>query len=459
MKFFKYIFNVSILSAWMCLIVCGLVLLFSYLAPAQTGIAPSPPMGWNSWDAYGTTVTEQEVKANADYMAKNLKKFGWQYIVVDIQWYEPNAKAGGYRADAELVLDGNGRLLPAVNRFPSAAGGKGFKPLADYIHKLGLKFGIHIMRGIPRQAVRANLPVLGTNTKAAEIADQNNVCKWNTDMFGIDTSKPGGQEYYNSIVKLYADWGVDYIKADDMSAPVFQENEIAALQTAIRKSGRPIILSLSPGPAPVEQITKLRRNANLWRISDDFWDRWPDLKKQFEYARKWQNLTGPNAWADADMLPLGRIGIRAERGKDRPTRFTKDEQITLMSLWLIFRSPLMFGGDLPGNDAWTNSLITNKEALAVNKNSFNNRELFNRGDKIAWVADIPKSKEKYVALFNTNDSGPEEIKIGCLEIGLKTANCKVRDLWNAKNLGLFKNEFSAQINSHGAGLFLISPAR
>jgi len=459
MEFFKYIVNGLIRRAGLGLMVCGFGLPFSGPGQAQTGISPIPPMGWNSWDAYGTTVTEQEVKANADYMAKNLKKFGWQYIVVDIQWYEPNAKAGGYRTDAELVLDGYGRLLPAVNRFPSAAGGKGFKPLADYIHKLGLKFGIHIMRGIPRQAVRSNLPVLGTNTKAAEIADRNNVCKWNTDMFGIDTSKPGAREYYDSIVKLYAGWGVDYIKADDMSAPVFQESEIAALQTAIRKSGRPIVLSLSPGPAPVEQIAKLRRDANLWRISDDFWDRWPDLKKQFEYARKWQELTGPNAWADADMLPLGRIGIRAERGKDRQTRFTRDEQITMMSLWLIFRSPLMFGGDLPGNDAWTNSLITNKEALLVNKNSFNNRELFNRGDKIAWVADIPKSKEKYVAFFNTNDTGPEEIKVGCLEIGLKSANCQVRDLWSAKDLGLFKNQFSAEINSHGAGLFLVSPAR
>jgi hypothetical protein len=193
-------------------------------------------MGWNSWDAYGTTVSEAEVKANADYMAKNLSKFGWTYVVVDIQWYEPNAKAGGYRENAELVLDESGRLLPAVNRFPSAANGKGFKPLADYIHKLGLKFGIHIMRGIPRRAVQANLPVLGTNARAADIADQRNICKWNTDMFGIDMSKPGAQSYYDSIVKLYAEWGVDYIKADDMAAPIFQEPEIAALHKAIEKS-------------------------------------------------------------------------------------------------------------------------------------------------------------------------------------------------------------------------------
>ena len=416
---------------------------------AQPHLAPRPPMGWNSWDAFGTTVTEAEVKANADYMAKNLSKFGWTYVVVDIQWYEPNARAGGYREDAELVLDKYGRLLPAVNRFPSAANGKGFKPLADYIHNLGLKFGIHIMRGIPRQAVQANLPILGTKLGAADIADQKNICKWNTDMFGVDMNRPGAQTYYNSIVKLYADWGVDYIKADDMSAPVFQEPEIAALHKAIEKSGRRIVLSLSPGPTNIDHITALRRNANLWRISNDFWDRWPDLKQQFYYAQSWQHLTGPNAWADADMLPLGRIGIRAERGQDRQTRFTKEEQVTLMTLWAIFRSPLMLGGDLPSNDMWTLSLITNREILAVNQDSLNNRELFNRATEIAWVADVPNSKEKYLAVFNLGD-GLAEMRVGCREIGLQTDRCQVRDLWKGTDLGVFQNDIKAKINSHGA---------
>ena len=425
------------------------LLLVTQPVPAQSNLSPRPPMGWNSWDAYGTTVTEAEVKANADYMAKNLSKFGWTYVVVDIQWYEPNAKAGGYRENAELVLDEYGRLLPAVNRFPSTANGKGFKPLADYIHNLGLKFGIHIMRGIPRRAVQANLPIFGTNVRAGAIADEKNLCKWNTDMFGVDMSKPGAQSYYDSIVKLYSDWGVDYIKADDMAAPVFQEPEITALHNAIAKSGRRIILSLSPGPTNTEHIAALRRNATLWRISNDFWDRWPDLTQQFDYARSWQQLTGPNAWADADMLPLGRIGIRAERGQDRQTRFTKDEQITLMTLWAIFRSPLMFGGDLPSNDAWTLSLITNREILAVNQYSLNNRELFNRGTQIAWTANVPKSKEKYVALFNLGQSATE-IRVGCREVGLQTDGCHARDLWQGTDLGVFQNEIHAKVNSHGA---------
>lgn len=424
------------------------VLLMIQSALAQQNLAPRPPLGWNSWDAYGTTVTEAEVKANADYMAKYLLKYGWNYVVVDIQWYEPNAKAGGYRENAELILDDYGRLLPAVNRFPSA-NGKGFKPLADYIHKLGLKFGIHVMRGIPRRAVKANLPIFGTNVRAAGIADQQNICKWNTDMFGVDMSKPGAQSYYDSIVKLYADWGVDYIKADDMAAPVFQRAEIVALHRAIEKSGRRIVLSLSPGPTSTTHIAALRGNANLWRISNDFWDRWPDLKQQFDFARRWQNLTGQNAWADADMLPLGRIGIRAERGKDRQTFFTKDEQVTLMTLWAIFRSPLMFGGDLPSNDAWTLSLITNEEILAVNQHSLHNQELFNRGTQIAWIADVPKSKEKYVALFNLGESAAQ-ISVGCREIGLKSDRCGARDLWGKTDLGVFQNDIQTKVNAHGA---------
>ena len=206
----------------------GLILATSKPAASPAGsqpdeppgmLAPTPPMGWNSWDCYGPTVTGEQVKAQADYMAKNLAQHGWQYVVVDIQWSEPGAGAHGYHPFAKLVMDPYGRLMPATNRFPSAADGKGFKPLADYVHSLGLRLGIHIMRGIPRQAVDQNTPILGTSYHAQDIADKTNLCKWLTDMDGVDTTKPGGQAYYDSIVSLYAQWGVDYIKADDMSSP------------------------------------------------------------------------------------------------------------------------------------------------------------------------------------------------------------------------------------------------
>ncbi len=219
---------------------------------AQTAqLAPVPPMGWNSWDAYGTTIKENEVKANADAMASVLKKNGWQYIVVDIQWYEPNAQAHGYRPNAQLAMDSYGRLIPAANRFPSSANGKGFKPLADYVHSKGLKFGIHILRGIPRQAVAQNVLILNSNVHAADVADKQNLCKWNTDMYGVDMSKPGAQDYYDSIVAQYAKWGVDFIKADDMSRP-YHKAEIEALHRAIVKSGRPNCVESFPGPRPAD---------------------------------------------------------------------------------------------------------------------------------------------------------------------------------------------------------------
>ncbi len=436
---------------------------------AQTkfaGLARTPPMGWNSWDCYGPSVTEAEVKANAAYMARHMKRFGWQYVVVDIQWYEPKAKAHGYRPNAELVMDNYGRLLPALNRFPSAANGRGFKPLADYVHGLGLKFGVHIVRGIPRQAVRANTPVFGTNLRARDVADTESICPWIDDMYGVRAREAGGQAYYDSVVKQFAEWGVDYIKADDMSAYTPDENtgadeqrlsEIAALGRAIRKSGRPMVLSLSPGPAAPRQVEVLRRSAQLWRISGDFWDRWEDLRRQFDLGRRWIDYTGPGGWADADMLPLGRISIRGERGDDRMSLLSRDEQVTLMTLWSIFRSPLMMGGDLPSNDEFTLRLLTNPEVLAVNQRSTGNRELFMRGDHIAWVADAPGGRDKYLAVFNVGD-GATEIKVRCEEFGLRGA-CRVRDLWGRRDLGVLRDEISSTVNRHGAQLYRVSPVR
>jgi alpha-galactosidase len=428
-------------------------------------LALTPPMGWNSWDCFGTTVTEQDVKANAEYMAKHLLRYGWSYIVVDIQWYEPNAKSHGYRKDAELTMDSCGRLLPAVNRFPSAANGKGFKPLADYIHSLGLKFGIHIMRGIPRQAVKQNLSIYNSFASAKEIVDTLNVCPWNTDMYGIKIDVSAGQTYYDSIVRLYAEWGVDYIKADDMSASNNQPadkgrlNEIDALSRAIKKSDRQIVLSLSPGPASTTQASFLKEHAQLWRISDDFWDKWSDIIQQFGFMRNWYKYISVGAWPDADMLPLGKIGIRAERGSARQTRFTKEEQFTLMTLWSIFRSPLMFGGNLPDNDEFTLSLITNEEVLAVNQKSVGNKELYAKGDTVVWTADIPETKEKYVALFNISNSEMENVKIKWKDLNVSSEKCAVRNLWEKKDLGEFIKECNVKINSHGAILLKVTPVQ
>ncbi len=396
-------------------------------------LAPTPPMGWNSWDSFGPSVREGEVKANADAMATKLAKFGWQYVVVDIEWYQPKAKSHGYIARGEVTIDQYGRFVPSPNRFPSAANDAGFKPLADYVHSKGLKFGIHIMRGIPREAVEKNLSIKGTKFHAADVADKTNVCKWADmeDTYGVDMSKPGAQAYYDSIAALYASWGVDFVKADDMSSP-FQGPEIHALSVALRKTGRPIVLSLSPGPAPVEKYEELKANAQLWRISNDFWDRWVDVKDQFDLMKNWQGKVHPGSWPDADMLPLGHIGIRAERGDDRPSLLTHDEQYTLMSLWSIFRSPLMFGGDIPSSDPFTIDILTNPEVLYVNQHSDNGRQSYREGSTVAWTADAPGSRSKYVAVFNIGDT-VKDIDLPWSSVQVVASKATVRDLWLHKD--------------------------
>ena len=366
--------------------------------------APTPPMGWNSWDCYGPTVTEAEVKANADYMSKNLKSTGWEYVVVDIRWFVANDKALGYnQTDPIYSIDEYGRFIPAVNRFPSAANGKGFKPLADYIHSKGLKFGIHIMRGIPVIAIKQNLPIKGTRLTAKDIYSEKDQCRWLRDMYTIIPGRPGSQEYYNSIFELYASWGLDFVKVDDLSSPIYFAGEVEMIRKAIDRTGRKIVLSTSPGETPVAHARHVSDNANMWRTVGDFWDSWLQLKEHFEVFSRWNAYRKPGAYPDGDMLPMGRLSIRGERGTDRMTAFTKDEQYTMMSLWSIFKSPLMFGGDLPSNDPFTDSLLTNREVLNILKYSTNNKELFRTKNQAAWIADDPKTGDKYLAVFNIAD--------------------------------------------------------
>lgn len=392
-----------LLTVWVLVVLMTATVLKAQNNTGFWKFAAQPPLGWNSWDIFGTTVTEQQIKDQADAMALHLLPSGYEYLTVDIQWYEPEAKGHYYNPKAILTMDEYGRLTPGLKRFPSAAGGKGFKPLADYVHSKGLKFGIHIMRGIPRQAVEKNTPVLGTAVKAQDIALKNSICPWNPDMYGVDASRPEGQAYYNSIIKMYADWGVDYIKVDDISRPYnnIQKAEIEAIRNAIEKTGRPIVLSLSPGATPLSAGDHVKAHANLWRITDDFWDRWGLLLAMFERLDAWTPFRGPGHFPDADMLPIGIIEF------NRKTNFTPDEQYTLMSLWAIGKSPLIFGGDMTRLDAFTKEMLTNPEMLQVNQESMNNRQVSRDKNLVVWTADVPGSRDKYVALFNAQSKGDD----------------------------------------------------
>ena len=416
--------------------------------------APTPPMGWNSWDSFATTITEAQAKAETDYMAAHLLSHGWQYMIVDIQWYEPHATGFIYRKGAKLCMDQYSRLIPAPNKFPSSADGSGFKALAAYVHSKGLKFGIHMMRGIPRQAVIANTALLGTTARAADIALTSSTCYWNNDMWGVDMSKPGAQEFYNSEFQQFADWGVDYVKVDDLSAP-YHAPEIEAIRKAIDRTGRPMILSTSPGETPLAEASHISQHANMWRISRDFWDSWHALMHQVTLTAKWSQWTGDGHYPDADMLPMGML----RQGKSM-THFTHDEQYTLLTLWCIFRSPLMFDGDLTRMDDFTLSMITNDEVIAVDQHSSNNRQLFNVNGKMAWTANVPGSPDKYVALFNLSDKAASQAPGAPVPIDLSTIGFtgpyKVRDLWTHTDLGSRSGTFSPAIPWHGAGLYRIS---
>ena len=416
---------------------------FAQAGPPYHSWPPTPPLGWNSWDCFATTVTEAQAKANADVMAAKLASHGWKYIVVDIQWYEPEANDFAYRAGARLAMDQYGRLLPASNRFPS-----GFKGLSDYVHARGLKFGIHIMRGIPRQAVAQNVAIKGTPYHAADIADTHNTCPWNSDMYGVDMSKPGAQEYYDSVYQLLASWGIDFVKVDDLSRP-YHEPEIEAIRNAIDRTGRPIVLSTSPGATPLDKGAHVETHANMWRICDDFWDDWKPLQAEFKLLDNWTPFRGPGHYPDPDMLPLGAV---RQVGKGPPhTRFTPDEQRLMVTLWAISGSPLIMGGDLTKLDDFTCSLLANDEVIAVDQSATGNRQLFNRdGGLIGWIADVPGSKDRYLALFNTTGATvPVPMKIA--EAGF-TGPVSIRDLWN-KSAVTVSDQFAPSLPSHGAALY------
>lgn len=420
--------------------------------------ALTPPMGWNSYDYYDTSVNEEQVKANAIYMAENLKEFGWEYIVIDIEWY--GYDTGSQREKYQYIpfwkveMDEYSRLLPCVQKFPSAKDGKGFQPLAEFVHNLGLKFGIHIMRGIPRNAAHAHTKILGTDKTANEVADPSNICDWNPDMYGIRPDVEGAQEYYDSIFKLYAEWGVDFVKCDDicrMDMPTAKK-EIEMLYQAIQKCGRPIVLSLSPGPARIEEAWHYETYANMWRITDDFWDKWDLLLPMFERCELWQSHVREGCFPDCDMLTVGRLGKGF--GNEWQCNFTREEQVTMLTLWCIFRSPLMIGTDLTTLDDWTKKLLTNQEVLGLLSHSAGARQIKRDERSVVWCSEDTVENAGYLAVFNLEDkeaavSVPWE---AVSQYGICRKDGK--ELWSGETAELQNMDF-VTVPAHGAKLYKV----
>lgn len=428
-------------------------------------IAKTPPMGWNSWDCYGASVTEEELLGNAEYIKEKMKPFGWEYVICDIQWYEPAADSSRYHKFAPVTMDTYSRLLPAPNRFPSAADGHGFRTIARTVHQMGLKFGIHMMRGIPRQAVYENRKILGSDATARDIAHPYSICSWNTDMYGVDETQPGAQEYYDSLFQLYAEWEIDYVKVDDICVTEFKPSdlysakaEIEMVRKAIDRCNRDMVLSLSPGPALIEEAAHLKAHANMWRLTGDFWDRWSDLYGMFERCSQWAPYVGEHHWPDCDMLPLGHIGIRAREHDfpDRMTYFTREEQRSMMTLWCIFRSPLMMGGELRDNDEFTVSLLTNEPLLRVHREGRGARQVSRIDETVMWAAKL-ENGGACVAVFNLNDREMEiELDLWVLpELSrLKRENAiKCLDVWS--HVCCDGLPVKVRVAAHGTACYLI----
>jgi len=431
------------------------------VADASAELAATPPMGWNSWDGYGTTINEQQFKANAKWMADHLRPSGWEYAVVDMEWFVTNPTPEGNSKSSLYALDAHGRYIPDEKRFPSSAGGKGFRPIGEYVHSLGLKFGIHILRGIPKKSLDGNLPIANSNFHASDAADTTETCPWNPDNYGADASKPGAQAYYDSIATLYASWDVDLIKVDCISSHPYRGDEIRMLSDAIRKTGRRIVLSLSPGAAPTEKIEEMRKYSQMWRISDDIWDMWHSdvpypqgLGDQFTNVLKWAGKPQPGHWPDADMLPIGYLGPAPGWGAARQTRLSHDEQRTLMTLWSIFPSPLMVGGDLTAADDWTTSLLTNPEVLAVDQHSHGNHPVIATDKIVIWLAEPDEDSGTYLAIFN-RDTNLADIHYEWKDLGLDAKKFAVRDLWEHKDEGT-ADKLVAKLRPHGCVLYRLT---
>lgn len=431
--------------------------------PARAQSA-APPMGWSEWDAYGITVTEAEFRANAAVLA-TLREYGWEYALTDAGWYMGNPAAKDIESKG-YVLDGAGRLTPAANRFPSAADGAGFKPLADWLHARGLKFGIHVMPGIPRQAVVGNLPIAGSSFHAAEAADTTQTCSWDSEFF-VARDNAAGQAYYDAMIQLYAQWGVDYIKLGCVSDHPAHPSEIRQIGEAIAKAGRPIVLSLSPGPPAAEVLELAGKYARAWRFSEEHWDFWTPaagqtghmvgLREDFDLFAKWTPYAKPGHWVDGDVLPGGWLGPHPAWGEARETRETEDERRTEFALWAMARSPLLLGANLTKLDDFTRSLMTNKEVIEIDQKAWESHpvEGLPAGFENArvWESQTEKSgAHPYFAFFNLDDK-PATLHVRWAELGLDGTH-GARSVWDGKQLPASPS-IVVTLPAHGSAIYRV----
>lgn len=370
---------------------------------------PYPVMGFNTFDGYGWSVTEEEFRRNVIFCDKELKPYGYTYMTLDFMWSTPGRDNRDNPDQNEDFtpwrnMDRYGRLIPAPDRFPSSVAQLSLKPLADLVHTRGMKFGLHVMCGVPRQAVAARCPIKGTNITCDRIISQTDpCCTWNNEMYPIDFEREGAQEYVNSLVELYTAWEVDLLKVDDLSFP-YRKAAVEAYGKAIAASPREIVFSTSPGATPPEQGNHVAQWANMWRISPDFWDTWEALREQMDLFETWRPYRHPGAYPDGDMFPVSQLSNYGPWEAPRYSNFTYWEKRTFLSVWALENSPIILGGDLTAIDTPTLRLLQNETIAVLDKEARN--AAFVQKDGPVWRLEAEIAGQpglRAVALVNVSD--------------------------------------------------------
>jgi hypothetical protein len=465
------------MSCFRLLVVSALVL----------GVAASPngrvpPRGWNSWDCFQGNLNETGALAVAENMVKFLLPAGYDVLTIDEFWY-PNNCEGGHK-DNSTCVDEYGRPQPDVKKWPSSAGGKGFKAFSDKIHAMGLRLGIHTLRGsVSAAAIFADSKVKGTTSTIADIvvpASEGGQCNWNKDWFSVNASNPASAAFIDSVYQQYADWGIDFIKNDCIGVTTskghphnYVPSNIALVSAAIKKSGRPMTYSLSPGGGDrslngtdeVPLAATVANITNLYRITDD----WHGGDMQYHYAVAHAmepfigvvGLGGDLSFPDLDML--------------NPYTNAKDDlDFKLqMTLWAMARSPLMYGADIrdPSLTAADFALMTNPRVLAVQVNSIKNKQVYSEGGVVVWGAmgSEPTSFDAssatgptaYVALMNYNKHDVNaSVTFTQLAMDTAVSSCVVTDLWTGESLGSMGPAVTARLAAgNGAALYSLSSCK
>lgn len=438
--------------------------------PANQPIAPKPPLGWNSFDSYGVYLHEKAALANLEAMGEHLAPYGYEYFVIDNGWFgeyvlKPGTLYPLEKHASDVRINEFGHVIASKTYFPG-----GLKPIIDRCHELGLKFGIHMMRGIPRKAYDQNLPIKGTPYRARDIADTNpkNNCTWCLYNYGVDMTKPGAQEWYDGLIQHLADMGVDMIKYDDI---VPFPAEVEAVAKAIAKTGKPILLSLSPGGQVDPAAIKSFQMAHMLRVTKDVWDEAHYLDECFDAWGKWTGKQADNFWIDMDMVPFGQLlmmspeievagddneaAVRlAGKGYRRWQQFSQDQMFTFITLRALSASPLMIGGDLPTLDGFSLRLLTDPDMLACNQNGVMGKLVSAQDGIEVWMTPEKRRPDKgWIGVFNRTDV-VKRVTLDKSFLGL-TKNATLTNIWRGRKQHKLTSASAIEIDINPDGVLFL----